>query len=927
MKYSIIVLFFICLITNAQTGKIAGTILDKDLNNQVLPFANVAVKGTKIGTTTDLDGKYKLEVPVGKHVLILSFLGYISKEVSFTINANEEKTINETLGSGSVKMEDVVVKATQKGRDKESALLLDQKNAVEIKQSIGSQELSRKGLSNVEQGVAKISGVSKVADRGLFIRGLDDRYNYLQINGLNFIPSDPNLKTIPLNFIPTDIVRNIDVFKTFNSGLYQDFAGASINVWTKDITNKPYTKVTISTGFNTITTFKDIKLAEENGSHFFGYAGKSQAIPKVFNDNVRLGYNATPAESKNLFNSSWNPEVTKAPLNTGISITNSDSFALENDKRIGYLFNVNFNNNFLSQTGKRRNLNSSGTAFKDFDVSNSLYSTQKSALSSINFKKTDKYNFLLNFIYLQNSENTINEIQGENTDVITINRPFFLRDTKYVENTSYGFQQLGTIFIKNKKHTLDYGFAATIGKNNMPDRKVLITEGVGPTADFITFGGTNPFRFYSMLDNVNVNGKLEYEIKVGELASGKPKNVFKIGYNGDLSNYDFFNRTIRVSGGSTLVNTDINTDSPQSFFDNSFANGDLFYKSTADPTYKVKVKQYINAGFLNYTKNWEKLTVDIGTRVELLFRETKSRLETMTVNEKYLVSVYEPLDVNPVLNVKYGLNEKTNLRFTASKTSTKPRFREILPFRFQDGDGNFSVGNPNLVNTINYNVDFKYEIFPTQGALFAGTIFGKRIEDPITRLLEGTSTGFLTKFENFDQATLYGVEFEANFGLDLIFKDSKLGERLNFGLNTIYMKSKEEANPLKFPLITTTNRQLQGASDFILNTDIVYDLIKNEKIESKISFIYNTFSDRIYAVGTDSAADIVQKPIDMLDFTWRNTFSKKYQLNLTIKNILNADILAIQNPTKTVVNPSQFSNVNNSLTQGTTVGLEFSYTF
>ena len=145
MKYSIIVLFFICLITNAQTGKIAGTILDKDLNNQVLPFANVAVKGTKIGTTTDLDGKYKLEVPAGKHVLILSFLGYISKEISFTINANEEKTINESLGSGSVKMEDVVVKATQKGRDKESALLLDQKNAVEIKQSIGSQELSRKG--------------------------------------------------------------------------------------------------------------------------------------------------------------------------------------------------------------------------------------------------------------------------------------------------------------------------------------------------------------------------------------------------------------------------------------------------------------------------------------------------------------------------------------------------------------------------------------------------------------------------------------------------------------------------------------------------------------------------------------------------------------------------------------------------------------
>ena len=87
------------------------------------------------------------------------------------------------------------------------------------------------------------------------------------------------------------------------------------------------------------------------------------------------------------------------------------------------------------------------------------------------------------------------------------------------------------------------------------------------------------------------------------------------------------------------------------------------------------------------------------------------------------------------------------------------------------------------------------------------------------------------------------------------------------------------------------------------------------------------FSDRIYAVGTDSAADIKQKPIDMLDFTWRNTFSKKYQLNLIVKNMLDSEILATQDPTKPIINPSQFSNVNNRLTQGVNVSLEFSYSF
>jgi hypothetical protein len=919
-------LLLISVISFAQNkGTLSGTLTDKDQNNLPLPFANVLIKGSTTGVTTDEKGTYKLSLTPGTYTIQFSFVGYESIEEKISIKSGETLTINKALGSGSYQLQDVVIKKVA-SREKETALLLEQKNAVEIKQSIGAQEMARKGVSTVEQGVAKISGVSKVADRGIFIRGLDDRYNYLQINGLNFIPSDPNLKTIPLNFIPTDIVRNIDVFKTFNSGLYQDFAGASLNIWTKDVSAKAFSKVSITTGYNSNTSFKDFKSGSETGSDFFGYTGNNRNLPAVFGVNVAQGYQATSIESKDMFNSSWSPEITNAPLSVGTSITNSDSFNLSNNKTIGYLVNVNFSNNYLSQTGKRRNLNSSGTAFKDFDVSNSKYFTQKSSLVSLNYKKPNRYTFLFNLIYLQNSESTIEEIQGENTDFITIDRPFFLRDTKYIENTSLGFQQLGTFYFNNKKNTLEYGIAATIGKNNMPDRKTLITEGVGTAADYVTFNGANPFRFFSILDNYNVNSKLEYEIKFGEETDNVSSNVIRFGYAGDLTNYDFFNRTIRTDDNN-LSDTTIDTNNPQAFFDANFENGSLSYVSTADATYKVKVAQYINAAFVNYNRNWEKLTLDVGLRFEYLYRQTKSRTENASINDRFDVKVYSPIDFSPVINLKYKLNTKTNLRFTASKTSTKPRFREILPFRYQDGDGNFSKGNPDLVNTQNYNVDIKYELFPSQGALVAVGVFGKHIQKPITRLLEGSSTGFLTKYENFDEANLFGIELESNFTFDLIFGESYFSKRTSLGINTIYMKSEEKADKAKFPRITSTNRSLQGASDFIINTDIVYDLIKNEKVESKISLIYNTFSDRIYAVGTDGAADIKQKPINMLDFTWRNSFQKKYQLNLTVKNILDANILATQDPTRPVVDPANFSNVNNLMTQGTNVSLEFSYTF
>jgi outer membrane receptor protein involved in Fe transport len=905
-------------------GTITGTITDKELNNEPLPYANVLIKGTNIGVTTDEVGKYSLTIEPGDYVIQFSFIGYEPAEENVTVKAGETIVVDKALGSGGYTLEDVVIQSVQ-NREREAALLVEQKNAIEIKQSIGTQEMSRKGVSTVEQGVAKISGVSKVADRGIFIRGLDDRYNYLQINGLNFIPSDPNLKTIPLSYIPTDVVRNLDIYKTFNTSLYQDFAGASLNVLTKDISSKPFTRISISTGYNTLTSLKKFKTSDEGGGDFFGYSGDNRALPTVFNESRATGYTATPAESKDLFKSSWTPDETRAPLSVGTSITNSDTFVLKNDSKLGYIFNMNFSNSYSAQSGERRTLNSAGTASKDFELDSWRYLTQKSALASLNYRKSDKYNFFFNVLYFQNSENSIEEIFGKN-DGFPDN--FFLRDTKYVENTSLGLQQGGTIFFKDKTNILEYGFAATIGKNNTPDRKTLITEGRGADADFITYNGVNPFRFYSVLDNVNFNGKLEYEIRFGgEEVATKPKHALRFGTNADYTKYDFFNRTIRVNGGGNLQDTSLDTDNPQQFFDENFENGNLFYVSNSDPTYKVEAYQFIGAGFANYTRNWEKFTMDLGLRVEYLFRQTKYRPENATVVTPFTIAEYNPIDFSPVVNLKYAASEKTNIRFTASKTSTKPRFREILPFRYQDGDGSFSIGNPNLINTTNYNVDLKYEFFPTQSSLLAVGAFGKLIDNPITRLVKLESAGPLTYYANFDQGTLYGIELESNFGLDALLAESDFSKRIFFGINAILMRSNEKADANEFGQLTTTDRSLQGASNFIVNADVAYQLIKRESAESRLGLIFNTYTDRIYSVGNSGAADITQKPVHMLDFTWRNTFAKKYQINLTVRNILQSEFLTTQDPTTTVADPGQFSNVNNRLTQGTDIGLEFSYTF
>lgn len=97
---------------------------------------------------------------------------------------------------------------------------------------MGAEEISRKGISNVEQGLTKVTGINSVEGRGLFVRGLEERYSYLLINGLGSPSNNPFQKIIALKQFPTDVVGKLNIYKTFNADLYGDFAGATFDIET-----------------------------------------------------------------------------------------------------------------------------------------------------------------------------------------------------------------------------------------------------------------------------------------------------------------------------------------------------------------------------------------------------------------------------------------------------------------------------------------------------------------------------------------------------------------------------------------------------------------------------------------------------------------------------------------------------------------------
>ena len=89
--------------TVQQTIEIKGTIVDK--NGNPLPGVNIVIKGTSIGTITDVDGNYTIQVGDSDAILVFSFIGYSTQEISI----NDRSVIDVILEESFEALDEVVV--------------------------------------------------------------------------------------------------------------------------------------------------------------------------------------------------------------------------------------------------------------------------------------------------------------------------------------------------------------------------------------------------------------------------------------------------------------------------------------------------------------------------------------------------------------------------------------------------------------------------------------------------------------------------------------------------------------------------------------------------------------------------------------------------------------------------------------------------
>ena len=144
-------------------------------------------------------------------------------------------------------------------------------------------------------------------------------------------------------------------------------------------------------------------------------------------------------------------------------------------------------------------------------------------------------------------------------------------------------------------------------------------------------------------------------------------------------------------------------------------------------------------------------------------------------------------------------------------------------------------------------------------------------------------------YYNNKSATLFGLEFETLIQLSRL-NDNLKGASLGFNTSIMHTeataeKDRTSQNGTYFD--TFEKRQLQGASNWLVNADIKYEFKFSEKWTNTATFVYGVYGERIYAVGIAGLDHVYEKPFHKLDFIWSQNINKAWDVKLSIDNILN----------------------------------------
>ena len=856
------VFFFILLLVlstmTAMAGNIKGTVFDKQ-TKEPLTGATIQITGTAQGVVADIDGNYTLNVNDGTYTITVRYIGY--KDILLnSIKVKAETLLNFEMESDAQALGEVSVVA-KKNLEGERALQMERQKATLAIENLGAKEMSIKGISNVEEGVKKITGISIASAGQLIVRGLGDRYSTTTLNGLPIASPNPDNKLIPLDIFPASTVQNITVSKVYDASAFADYSGAHIDISTKENVGSDFLSISFNAGGKFNTLGKDFYRMDRDGSLF-----KTPSLDQKLIDMSLTDFEEY-ARHNRLFNTSFQVSKKTALPEFGGNIGFGKRFTLGGNE-VSVLGSIGVSNDLQTMDNASiRTLEATGNTLNEFNYDSYSNELKIAALGNLGYSFRTSDHIGYTFFYARNAIDTYMRREG-----VDYEDHHLIGSNNVTHIYSLQNHQVNGKHYFGKQWDLNWSGSYSKTSSDEPDRRQVMFIREDDQIKLFKLNRQETMRYFGSLNEDEWVGDLTASYRFGD------NNKLQAGFTYKDKNRDYMGTRFyyNLNKLNPTITDIYDTDSFLNM--ENVENGSITIDRKKQPKDSYTAGNSIYAGYIA-TEYYPvaPLLVNLGVRYEI----SKQWVDYYTDGGKAERSELNKNDLFPSLNMKYQMNEKNSLRFAFSRTVTRPSFIEMAPFLYQESYGSAQIrGNADLQNGYNYNIDLRYELFEKNGDMLSITAYYKHLKAPIERVQTLSGGSAVHSFRNADNGMATGVEIE--FRKEIV-KD------LRFGVNGSYMYTN-----VKLPeggAYTNSQRALQGASPYLANADLTYSPAFSNDRQLSVALLYNLQGPRIHSVGISGLGDIKQQPVHTLNFTGSYRFNRRFAVKLQVNDLLNQDIL------------------------------------
>jgi TonB-dependent receptor len=923
--------------TAAVAEQIEGKVTDSS-TGVPLVGANVFLKGTAIGTITDLEGKYTIaSAPPGDFVLAATYIGYARFEKNIAIS---ERRLHEDIKMvySMVSMREVNITAQREGQ---VAAINQQISSDQIVNVVSQEKIQELPDANAAESIARLPGVALRRDGGeaqkVFIRGLDAKFTTITLNGIEMPATNSENREIDLSVISQDALSGIELYKALTSDLDADAIAGTVNLVSGKAREERQIRMDFTGSYNGLTkSYNQYNIVGRYSNRFFNkklglqasaYSEKRDRSSESFVDSWRI-----PA------NRDYRIAGLRLGFNTEKRTRNGGEITIDWDTpdkgNIKFVNIFNETSRNLFNTNKSFSAEGSMVEYDPQAIDNKIY-TLNNSLIGHNMVGGFKIEWALAHAYTKND--------------MPFNHVLHFDETG---SSKSGMKTVGSIDTLKMpgKYLIPYAwnnfsmaglYDAVFEKNQSDERNLVAKLDIGHTFNLGRFIAGNIKAGYKFRDKTRHRDsdywRAPYWIRYtqqytvgdnGELvAKDWANSLWSNGWHGTLTDYlkgpPYPSKTINKDYqlypliDEQLVREWYNMN--KNGVNAARVNYEYVYELACNRD-KYTVEEMVNAGYLMTKLNFGQLvTVIAGVRYEEENNKYKAKfapningfLESQFCNIIDTTATFISHQWLPNLHLRFKPLQWWDMRLAATKTLSRPDYQMRLPALVVSyHDQEIEQRNPNLKTAQAWNYDANMSFYSTKYGLLTVAGFYKEIQDifywlndiTILNTSQADSLGLPRKYGpyrgfvmdkpvNTDDTRVWGYEIDLQTHLGFL-----PGLLKNIIINANYSRIWSETYYPRFTLVTVpgkfpptsvpkyyfTKRELYGQVDYVGNVAVGYDL---GGFSGRLSVYFQ--GPFLEGISTFDYLDVYRKSYSRWDLVLKQQITDKIAVFMNVNNLTN----------------------------------------